>query len=105
MSKGGERVMSISQKTVKVLPDSELSLTLKAAQTSGDPVVVDTGESLYTLLVAQTEPTRDVFTRYDPQAAIAGLRALHDAFAGVDRARLLRDLHAQREQDSNGRPA
>lgn len=97
--------MPTNQKTVKVLPDSELSLTLQAAQASGEPVVVDTGEGRYTLLVAQTEPVRDVFAYYDPQAAIAGLRALQDAFAGVDRDQLLRDLHAQRAQDSHGRPA
>jgi|SRR5688572_1012487 hypothetical protein len=97
-------MVPISQKTVKVLPDSELGVMLKAAQTSGEPVVVDTGEGLYTLLVAQTEPLGDVFADYDPQAAIAGLRALHDAFAGVDREQLLLDLDAQRAQDSNGRP-
>jgi hypothetical protein len=93
------------QKTVRVLPDSELSLTLKAAQTSGEPVVVDTGESRYTLLVTLAEPAPDIFSHYDPQAAIAGLRALEEAFAGIDRERLLRDLHAQRAQDSRGRPA
>jgi hypothetical protein len=97
--------MSTSYKTVKVRPDSELSLTLKAAQTSGEPVVVDTGEGRYTLLVALTEPARDVFAHYDPQAAIAGLRALDEAFADIDRELLLRDLHAQRAQDSRGRPA
>ena len=97
--------MPASQKTVNVLPDSELSLTLKAARTNGEPVVVDTGEDRYTLLVAHTEPVRDVFAHYDPQAAITGLRALDEAFAGVDRERLLRDLHTQRAQDSRGRPA
>ena len=94
----------MDQKTVRVLPDSELSLTLKAAQTSGEPVVVDTGESRYTLLVTLTEPVPDIFARYDAQAAIAGLRALDEAFAGIDRERLLRDLEAQRAQDSRGRP-
>lgn len=92
-------------KTVTVLPDSELSLTLKAAQTSGEPVIVDTGEGLYTLVVAQTEPAGDVFAHYDPQAAIVGLRALDEALAGVDRDQLLHDLQAQRTQASQGRPA
>ena len=93
------------QKTIKVLPDSELSLTLNAAQTTGAPVVVDTGEGLYTLFVVQTEPVDDVFAHYDPQAALAGLRALDEALAGVNRDQLLRDLRAQRAQDSLGRPA
>jgi hypothetical protein len=43
-------------------------------------------------------------SHYDPQAAIAGLRALDEAFAGVDRHQLLRDLKAQRAQESQGRP-
>ncbi len=102
---GGKRAMPTHPKTVKVLPDSELGLTLKAAQASGDPVIVDTGENSYTLLVALTGPAPDIFASYDPQAAIAGLRALNDAFAGVDVDQLLRDLYAQREQDSQGRPA
>ena len=88
--------MPTHPRTVKVLPDSELGLTLKAAQASGEPVIVDTGENSYTLLVALTEPAPDVFANYDPQAAIAGLRALPNALAGVDREQLLRDLHAQR---------
>ena len=90
-------------KTVKILPDSELGITLKAAQASGEAVIVDTGERLYTLLVVRSERAPDVFAHYDPQAAIAGLRALDEAFAGVDREELLRDLRAQRAQDSNGR--
>ena len=97
--------MQTQPKTVKVLPGSELGLTLKAAQASGAPVIVDTGERSYTLLVALTGPAPDVFANYDPQAAIAGLRALKGAFAGVDVDQLLVDLYAQREQDSQGRPA
>lgn len=97
--------MTTRHMTVTVPPDSELGRTLRAAQASGEPVVVDTGEDRYTLLVALTEPIREVFASYDPQAAIAGLRALDEALAGVDRERLLRDLHEQRAQDSRGRPA
>jgi hypothetical protein len=81
MKKGGELLMPTHRKTVTVLPDSELSL------------------------IAQTEPAGNVFAHYDPQAAIAGLRALDEAFAGVDRDQLLRDVHAQRAQVSQGRPA
>lgn len=92
-------------KTVTVRPDSELGRTLKAAQTSGEPVVVDTGEQRFTLIVALAEPAQDAFADYDPQAAMAGIRALDDALAGVDREQLLDDLYAQRAQDSHGRPA
>ena len=97
--------MPTQPKTVKVLPDSELGLTLKAAQASGEPLIVDTGENSYTILVALTEPAPDIFANYDPEAAIAGLRAARDALAGVDVDQLLRDLRDQREQDSSGRPA
>ena len=97
--------MPTHHKTVAVPPDSELGLTLKAAQASGEPVVVDIGEDRYTVLIVLAEPARDIFDHYDPQAAVAGLRALDDAFAGVDRKRLLRDLRAQRAQDSTARPA
>ncbi len=91
--------------TVTVPPDSEIGLTLKVARASGEPVVVDTGEDLYTLVVALAESSRDVFAGYDPQAAVAALRALGGALAGVDREDLLTDLRAQRAQDSVGRPA
>lgn len=98
--------MPMTHKIVKVRPDSELSLTLQAARTSGEPVLVDTGEGLYTLIVAPTDAAPDdFFAHYDPQAAIAGLRALQDALAGVDREQLLDDLRAQRAQASAGRPA
>ena len=50
-----------------------------------------------------TEPG-DVFAHADPQAAIAGPLALHGAFAGVDREKLLRDVREQRAQESAGRP-
>ena len=96
--------MLANQKTVTLDPDSDLGRTLRAAQASGEPVVVDIGERRYTLFVAQAEPDRDLFTGYDPQAAIAGLRALDDALADVDRERLMRDLRAQRAQNSSGRP-
>lgn len=96
--------MQTFPKTVTVAPDSELGQTLKAAQASGGAVVVDTGEDRYTLVVAQAEPARDIFADYDPEAAIAGLRALDDALAGVDREELVRDLRAQRAQQSRGRP-
>lgn len=95
--------MQTVPKTVTVAPDSELGLTLKAARASGVPVVVDTGEDRYTLVLDLSEPHRDVFDDYDPRAVIAGLRALDDALAGVDREELLRDLRAQRDQNSSGR--
>jgi hypothetical protein len=97
--KGVGAVVATKVELVVVPPDSELSQTLKAAQASGNPVVVDTGEARYTLLVAMTEPAPDLFAGYDAHAAIEGLRALHETLSGVDREALLRDLRAQREHD------
>jgi hypothetical protein len=68
-------------------------------------VIVDTGQGSYTLLVTLTEPAPDIFANYDPESAIAGLRAMKGAFAGLDVDQLRRDLHAQRTQESRGRPA
>lgn len=93
------------QKTITVSPDSELGMMLKAAQTSGEPLVVDTGERTYTLFVTLREAESDPFADYDPQAAIAGIRALDEALAGVDREQLLRDVYEQREQNSHGLPS
>jgi hypothetical protein len=91
---------------VKVQPDSELSRQLKVAESSGEPVLVDTGEGIYTLFVRQTGATpQDVFARYDPQGVLHALRASRGALNGVDTEQLLADLAEQREQDSAGRPA
>lgn len=93
-------------RTIKVPSDSELSRQLKAAEASGEPVRVDTGDDVYTLFVSQTNHApEDIFANYDPEAAIAGLKALERALAGVDTEKLLADLAEQREQDSSGRPA
>lgn len=93
-------------KTVKVTPDSELSRQLRAAETSGEPVRVDTGEGVYTLLVKQIDRApEDIFANYDPQRALEALRAFRRALEGVDTEQLLADLAEQREQDSSGRPA
>jgi hypothetical protein len=97
--------MAANSRTIAVAAESELGQTLKAARESGEPVVVDTGENRYTLLVVPAEPEADVFVGYDPQAAIVGLRALNNALAGIEREQLLDDLRAQREQNSAGRPA
>lgn len=97
--------MVANQITITVPPDSELGLTLKAARASGEPVIVDTGETTYTLLVDQAEPADDILANYDPRAAIEAFQALQGVFEGVDVEKLLRDLRDQRGQDSSGRPA
>lgn len=93
-------------RTVKVMPDSELGRQLRAAETSGEPVRVDTGEGIYTLLIEQIDRApEDIFVDYDPQRALEALRASRGALSGVNTEQLLADLAEQREQDSYGRPA
>ena len=45
----------------------------------------------------------DLWAGYNPARVLAGLSASAGALAQVDTAQLLNDLHAQREQDSQGR--
>lgn len=46
----------------------------------------------------------DVFALYDPERARKALAQSAGALAGINGEALLRDLHAQREQHSTGRP-
>lgn len=94
--------MVAKQMAITVPPDSELSLSLTAARATGEPVIVDTGETIYTLVVDRAEPGGGI---HDPQAVAAALQAFWDSLEGVDVEQLHRDLRDQREQDSSGRPA
>jgi hypothetical protein len=48
---------------------------------------------------------QDIWKHYDPDKAREGLRKSAGALKGVDRDALQRDIHNQRKQDSQGRPA
>jgi hypothetical protein len=82
--------------TIKVDPESELARVLDEVDTRS--VVLDSKGMRYTV-----EP-EDVFTRYDPQRALAALRQCRGTLKGVDTKRLLTDLAEQREQDTAHRP-
>lgn len=76
-----------------VPPDSEMSQQLKAAEKSGEPVRMDTGEGVYTLRVSQIDHApQDIFAHYDPQQVLEALRASRGALKGVDTTQLLADL-------------
>ncbi|MCC7023080.1 MAG: hypothetical protein IT338_09640 [Thermomicrobiales bacterium] len=96
--------MLTNHKTVTILPDSPLDQVLKAAEASGEPVVIDTGDDRYAIRVTRLEANGEPFAGYDPEKAVAGLRALGDALAGVDREALLHNLREQHEQRGRGRP-
>lgn len=53
----------------------------------------------------QVADENDIWAGYDPDKVREGLRKAAGALAGVDREELLRDIYAEREQDSKGRPA
>ena len=55
--------------------------------------------------VNQKEKRQDIWTNYDPEKAIEGIRKSRGALQGVDRDRLQREIREQRSQDSKGRPA
>jgi hypothetical protein len=66
------------------------------------PVLVERDGETYRL--ERAEPT-DIWKDYDPGKVQAGARRVAGILAGVDRDQLFADLYAQREQDSEGRPA
>lgn len=53
----------------------------------------------------QKDPRQDIWAKYDPKKAIAGIRKSRGALTGVDRDTLQREIREQRGQDSKGRPA
>jgi hypothetical protein len=52
-----------------------------------------------------TEPPEDIWAGYDPQRARTALKKSAGALSGIDHEQLIADIHAAREQDSDGRPA
>ena len=69
------------------------------------PIVVDRGGQLYRVEPQESAAAADIWATYDAGQVRQALQASRGALAGVDREELLRDLHAQRGQDSSGRPA
>jgi excisionase family DNA binding protein len=55
--------------------------------------------------VDRDELEPDIWANYDPERARASLRSLRGLLKGVDREKLLKDIHEARGQDSKGRPA
>jgi hypothetical protein len=45
-----------------------------------------------------------LFRNYDPEKVLAALRESRGALAGLDREAFFREMHANREQASKGRP-
>ena len=91
--------MATETKTIKVAPDSELGLLLE--EVGGGPVILDKDGERYVLA---REDARDIWAAYDPEKVRQALLRSAGVLAGIDRNSLLDDIHAAREQDSQGRP-
>jgi hypothetical protein len=68
-------------------------------------ILVQKGERLYRVELANATEARDLWTNYDANRARQALRQSAGALAGVDIKELMGDLHATRGQRSRGRPA
>ncbi len=65
-------------------------------------IIVAKEGQLYRVEAEEVEPS--IWDNYDPERARQALHASRGALRGVDREQLLADIHAQRTQDSHGRP-
>lgn len=69
----------------------------------GQPILVAREGELYKL-EPQEPKAADLWRHYNADRVRKALRASAGALRGVDRDELLADIHAQRAQDSHGRP-
>lgn len=53
----------------------------------------------------EKEGTDDIWKDYDPEKARQALKHVAGILKGVDTQKLIAEIYAQREQDSEGRPA
>ena len=71
----------------------------------GEKVLVEKEGLLFRLEPEKDPKHQDIWTNYDPSRVREGLKRSAGALAGVDRDALIKDIHLQRQQDSQGRPA
>lgn len=68
-----------STRTLRVPPDSELSVLLHDALASGEPVTVDTGEAVYRVEVEAADPKSSTARRPTPEEAERSQIGIRDA--------------------------
>jgi hypothetical protein len=85
---------------IQVDPQTIVGPLLEQAKKAS--IVLESDGLLYRLHQAEPE---DIWAGYDPEAVKRALRRSAGAFTGMDTKQLKRDILAQREQDSHGRPA
>lgn len=70
----------------------------------GEPVLIERDGATYRL-ERDSSQAQDIWAGYDAAKVRAATRRVAGILEGVNRDELLADLHAQRGQDSPGRPA
>ena len=85
--------------------EANVGVVFDAMEREREPIVVERGGRLYRVEPQDREETQDIWANYDVERVRQALRLSRGALTGVDRATLLADIHAQRGQDSSGRPA
>jgi hypothetical protein len=86
-------------KSVTVDPTSDLNELLNTAD--HEPVELLRSGVRYRLV----RDDEELFANYDPERAQASLDRAFGGWKGIDAKALIDELHAQRDQDSEGRPA
>lgn len=92
--------MAIAERTVEVVPGSELDRLLEEA--NGEPLILLRDGVRYRIERQDAKP--DIWANYDPERARRVLRETAGAWKDIDTESLKADIKAQRGQDSFGRP-
>lgn len=96
----------VVSKRLRVLPDSELSSLLHDALVSGEPVLVDTGETIYRLGIesaATATPTGHSPTAESVERSRRGIREAAGSWGDID-AEAFKQYIRERRQTSSRPP-
>jgi hypothetical protein len=96
----GSTSMVATEKTIEVVPGSELDRLLEAAA-DAPLILVKSGRRFR---LAPEGAQEDIWANYDPERVRRALRESAGALAHIDVEAFKADLRAQRGQDSHGRP-
>lgn len=98
--------MAKEPKHYRVKPGSDLAVLLEDAEREDAPVRLDKNGRTYRVVPdSAPAPESELLHGYDAAKVLAAFRAAKGAFNGIDARQLLNDVHAQRGQDTPGRPA
>ena len=82
---------------------TNLNVVFDRLKREGRPLIVDREGELYRVQPEAPGP-QDLWRHYNADRVRQALRASAGALRGVNRDELLADIHAERAQDSRGRP-